>query len=228
MIPTFPNRCLPPTLTNIEAASRSFATIDRSVAWLVDTLALSAGDTVLDLGCGPRLYASRLARRGLKVTGVDYSRRSITYATQTAREQNLDITYRYQNYLELNDEAAYHTALLIYGDYCPLSPADRAKLLRNVRRALKSGGYFVLDVSTREHRLRQRRHNHWSVEEGSFWNADIHLVLEQHFDYPAELIHLDQYVVVDAGHNLRVFRNWFQDFTAGRITAELEQGGFLV
>lgn len=48
-----------------EAASRGFATIDRSVAWLSDSLNLKPGDSVLDLGCGPGLYASRLARRAI-------------------------------------------------------------------------------------------------------------------------------------------------------------------
>jgi len=63
-----------------DLASRCPETIDRSVAWIVETLGLCPGDAVLDLGCGPGLYAARLAQRGLRVSGVDYSRRSIDYA----------------------------------------------------------------------------------------------------------------------------------------------------
>ncbi len=70
----------------IEAASRPPETIDRSVAWLVEALGLRPGDAVIDLGCGPGLYAARLAQRGLRVTGVDYSRRSIAYGKQYAAE----------------------------------------------------------------------------------------------------------------------------------------------
>lgn len=44
---------------NIEAASRKPEMIDRSVKWMIETLGLKAGDIVLDLGCGPGLYASR-------------------------------------------------------------------------------------------------------------------------------------------------------------------------
>ena len=89
---------------NIEAASRKPETIDRSVKWLIKTLGLKTAASILDLGCGPGLYASRLARAGFHITGVDYSRRSIEYATKYASENNLNIAYRYQNYLELSDE----------------------------------------------------------------------------------------------------------------------------
>ena len=79
-----------------DLASRKLETIDASVAWIVATLGLQAGDSVFDLGCGPGLYAARLALRGLRVTGVDYSRRSIAFARDFARQQGLAIDYRCQ------------------------------------------------------------------------------------------------------------------------------------
>jgi SAM-dependent methyltransferase len=214
--------------SNTEAASRRPETIDRSVAWLVETLGLHEGDAVVDLGCGPGLYASRLAERGLRVTGVDYSRRSIAYATQVASEHGLDIAYRYQDYLTLDDEEQYDAALLIYGDYCPLPPEKRSQLLANVRRALKDGGRFALDVTTRVCRKRHGLQCGWYVVDTGFWKPGAHLVLEQGFDYPEQNIYLDQFVVIEEDGTLSVYRNWFQDYTRQTITAELEAGGFAV
>ena len=119
----------------VEAASRKPETIDRSVKWLIETLGLKTGASILDLGCGPGLYASRFARAGLLVTGVDYSRNSIDYASRYASENRLIITYRYQNYLELTDENQYDAAFLIYGDFCPLAPEQRSTLLKNIHPA---------------------------------------------------------------------------------------------
>jgi len=102
-----------------DLASRRTETIDHSVNWLVETLGLQSGSAVLDLGCGPGLYAARLEQHGIRVTGVDYSRRSIEYAIQDAQQQKLDIEYRYQNYLELADTELYDSALLIFGDFFP-------------------------------------------------------------------------------------------------------------
>jgi SAM-dependent methyltransferase len=240
----------------IDAASRRPETIDRSVAWIAATLGLQLGDAVLDLGCGPGLYATRLAGRGLRVTGVDYSRRSIAYASDYARKHGLDITYRYQNYLELADENQYDAALLIYGDFCPLSPGQRALLLQNVHRALKPGGYFVLDVSTREcrkryewkgsspydfsslgdantatfseFRLAVKNSPDWRFLESGFWKSGQHLLLEEGFDYPTQSIWLDQAIVIEENGKLSVYRMWFQDYTPKTITAELQAGGFRV
>jgi len=213
---------------DVEAASRKPETIDRSVKWLIKTLELKTPASILDLGCGPGLYTSRLARAGFQITGMDYSYSSIEYATKYANENNLNIAYRYQNYLELRDEDQYDAALLIYGDYCPLSPEQRATLLMNIHRALKPGGQFVLDVSTREHRKQYGNKNNWYAAEGGFWKPGPHFVLEQGLDYPEESIWLDQYTVVEADGKVSVYRNWFQDYTPETITAELEQGGFYV
>ncbi|HLO34206.1 MAG TPA: class I SAM-dependent methyltransferase [Anaerolineales bacterium] len=213
---------------DIDAASRRPETIDRYVKWLVKTLGLKTGDSILDLGCGPGLYASRFARAGMQVTGMDYSHRSIEYAMKDANENKLNINYRYQNYLELNDENQYEAAFLIYGDFCPLNPEQRSRLLRNVHRALKPGGKFVLDVTTREDRKKHGNKNRWYALESGFWKPGLHLVLEEGFDYPEQSLWLDQYTIIEADGKISVYRNWFQDYTPETITAELSQAGFSI
>lgn len=213
---------------NSDLASRRPETIQKSVAWLIATLGFQAGDAVLDLGCGPGLYAARLAEHGLRVTGVDYSRRSIAYAQAHAEEQKLAIEYRYQNYLTLDDTDQYNAALLIYGDFCPLSPEQRCQLLGNIHRALKPGGHFVLDVTTPGHRRKHGNKNGWYAAKTGFWKPTPHLVLEEGFDYPEQSIFLDQATVIEESGRVTVYRNWFQDFTRKTITNELTDAGYSV
>lgn len=210
------------------AASRVPAVIERSVDWITAQLALPRGAALLDLGCGPGLYAQRFAARGFHVTGIDYSRRSIAYAQQQAEAQQLAITYRYQDYLTLEDNNLYDAVLLIYGDFCALAPDQRTQLLTRVRRALRPGGTFLFDVSTRMHRERHGLRNHWAALAGGFWRPGPHLVLSQGIDYPEQLIYLDQYIVIDADQTFTVYRNWFQDYTPATITAEVAAHGFAV
>ncbi|MCB2210325.1 class I SAM-dependent methyltransferase [bacterium] len=212
----------------VDQASRRPAIIDATIEWIVNEVGLTPGDAVLDMGCGPGLYTSRLAKRGMQVTGVDYSRRSIAYAREWAEGHELDIIYRYENYLDLTDANQYDLVMLIYGDYCPLNPEQRQTLLANVRRALRPGGRFVFDVSTREHRAKYGAKNGWHAAESGFWRPGPHLALEMGFDYPEEEIYLDQYIVIEPEGKIAVYRNWFQDFDPDSIRAELVENGFEV
>ncbi len=213
---------------NTDAASRRPETIDRVVAWIVDEIQLKSGMAVLDLGCGPGLYCQRLAKAGMKVTGVDFSAASVSYAKQQASAEKLLIDYRLQNYLEFAEENCFDAALLIYGDYCALSPGDRKQLLKIVGRSLRRDGKFILDVTTRECRRTHGLSQGWYAAEGGFWSEKRHIVLEEGFDYPEELIYLDQFIVIDEDDSVRVFRNWFQDFSVDSIRKELEVDGFHV
>jgi SAM-dependent methyltransferase len=213
---------------HIDAASRRPETIQRSVEWLISELPLQAGQRVLDLGCGPGLYATQLAWRGLRVTGVDYSRNSIAYAQRQAQADGLEIEYVRQNYLELDYREQYDAALLIYGDFCVLADAERDRFLGNVWRALKPGGQFVLDVSTRRLHERVRERSGWQARAKGFWRPDWHLVLTQSFDYPAQDVCVDQYVIIEADGRVSVYRNWFHDYALETITPVLEAGAFKI
>lgn len=61
-----------------------------------------AGKKLLDLGCGPGLYAELFDDRGFQVTGLDFSRRSVQYAREHAAGTKRDIRYEYKNYLDMD------------------------------------------------------------------------------------------------------------------------------
>ena len=204
-----------------DSASRRPETIQRTVDWLMKTLHLQPGQRVLDLGCGPGLYAARLADAGLRVTGVDFSQGSIDYA----RRQHPEIEYLCQDYLDLNVKGKFAAVLLIFGDFCVLSPQQRARLMANVQKVVQPGGHFVLDVTTPALRQRIGLKNGWYAAKSGFWKPGPHLVLEQGFAYPEDLF-LDQYIVIEESGKVSVYRNWFQDYTPERIRQELESQGF--
>ncbi len=209
----------------VDGASRRPESIERITNHIATSVGLRPGDCILDMGCGPGLYAERLAQAGFQVTGVDFSQNSLDYAIAQAREKQLSIQYRCQNYLELDDQALYSAALLIYGDFCPLSPEQRAKLLANVRTALVPGGCFILDVTTPRCRQKYGLKNGWYAAGQGFWKPGLHLVLEEGFAYPGDLF-LDQSIVIEGDGKISVYRNWFQDYTPETIRTELAAGGF--
>jgi SAM-dependent methyltransferase len=100
-------------------------------------------------------------------------------------------------------------------------------LFANIRRALLPGGRFIFDVTTPHLREKEGLKNGWYAAQSGFWKSGPHLVLEQGFSYPGD-VYLDQYTVIEDSGKTSVYRNWFQDYTAETIRAELEANGFEV
>jgi len=211
-----------------DAASRRPETIERSVAWLTNRLDLARGSRVLDLGCGPGLYAERLAELGLAVTGVDISRTSLAHARRQARERGVRITYRCQNYLALRDRSCYDAALLIYFDFGVLADAERDELLARIHHALRPGGAFVFDVRAPGWQTDAERGTTWSTVESGFWRPGPYLELTRHFEYAEANVHLRQTLIVDSDRRVNVYRFWDRAYSPKTIARVLESSGFRV
>lgn len=220
---------------NTDAASRKPDTIDRTVAWLVEYLALRPGQRVIDLGCGPGLYCTRLAQRGLAVTGLDFSANSIEYAREQAAASGQPIDYVCSDYLCLDFHEEFDAALLIYLDYGVLPPSDRGKVLDGVRQALRPGGAFAFDVVTPAHPFPPDGHTSWAVggqtawqSASRFWRPSPYLELTRHFAYEEAGAHLEQTAVVEESGAVSLYRIWQHTFTPESIAAELSSHGFAV
>ncbi|MFC1538864.1 class I SAM-dependent methyltransferase, partial [Candidatus Latescibacterota bacterium] len=122
---------------NIDVSSRTTAFIDRSVEWIVSQFNVDAGMKIADFGCGPGLYAERLAQKQAEVTGIDFSARSIQYARESAAKERLSIHYINQNYLKFDTNDRFDIILLIMCDLCALNPIQRKQLLRMFNTTLK-------------------------------------------------------------------------------------------
>lgn len=129
-----------------EGASRKLSFIKTSAEWIKKVVPPENYPLLLDIGCGPGIYAEAFSRLGYQVTGIDFSKRSIRYAKNSAEKLGLNINYCCHNYLELDLNCMYDFATMIYCDYGALSTENRRILMDNVYRNLKVGGKFLLDV----------------------------------------------------------------------------------
>jgi len=205
-------------------SSRRVDEIGRIVDWLDAQLELD-GRRVVDLGCGPGLYARRMAARGAHVTGVDFSAHSLDYA----RSRNMErVEYLEADYLEDELPGGFDLAALIYFDYCALAPERRSRLLGRIRDLLVPGGYFVLDVpgpgafdAVEDAVVIEER-----LMDGFFAPGD-YVGVHRTDVYEDEAVSLDRFAVFEADDAWMIW-NWVQYFTPERIAAELADGGFMV
>jgi len=131
-----------------DAASRRAEKIDGHVRWIHNRLLTGRPTRVLDLGCGPGLYSSRLAALGHECTGIDYSPASIEYATRTASEEHLQCTYRLEDIRTAEYGTGFGLAMLIYGELNIFRADDAALILHKAYDALDPGGILLLEPHT--------------------------------------------------------------------------------
>ena len=83
----------------IDLASRRTAFITSSAEWIRSTFELGSGRSVVDLGCGPGLYANRLARSVRRSPASTSPERSIDYARAEAQREGIEVELRDADYL---------------------------------------------------------------------------------------------------------------------------------
>lgn len=203
-----------------DGASRKLETIQSSVEWLCEYCGDVKGKRLLDLGCGPGLYAEMLCDRGFSVTGVDFSRRSIEYARNQAEIAGRDIDYIYQNYLELDFDNEFDAAIMVYYDYGVLPPKDREVLLEKVHRALKRDGILILDVYNMSSFYSFREAQSVSYEKSGFWSPEPHVVIQRNVIYSETKNTLDRYLVM-TGDSTDIFNIWDQYYSKETFSGEL-------
>lgn len=214
---------------NWDAASRRPETIDATCHWIQTTLRYQTGQRLLDLGCGPGLYTTRFHEQGLKVTGIDYSKRSLGYAREQAVKGGQAIEYLYKNYLEINYQSVFDLVTLIYCDFGVLSESARSVLLRKIHEALKPGGHFVFDVWTPANSELTSVYKNWFIhEKQGFWKPTPHLELVNKKYFEADSVSLKQHVIVEAETMVSVYHLWEQCYTPKSITELLNAHGFEV
>lgn len=212
---------------DIDVSSRRGEFIDRSVEWILSRFGVDGGTRIADFGCGPGLYTTRLARHGARVTGIDFSPRSIEHAREVARKSGLSIDYAVRNYLEYETEGRFDLILMIMCDFCALSPSQRMVMLRKFHSLLAEGGSVLLDVySLNAFRQREEASSYGVDLFDGFWSAERYYGFLSTFRYEDAKVALDKYTIVEEGGGIRTVYNWMQHFSPQSLRAELEEAGF--
>ncbi len=102
---------------------------------------LNKGDKILDLGCGSGRDCFFLARKGVKVTGIDISKVAIEKAKEFAKKENLDIQFDVGNIEELPyDNKSFDKIISAY----TIQDTDIDKVSKEMHRVLKNNGKAYL------------------------------------------------------------------------------------
>jgi len=212
----------------IDLSSRNAAFIDRSAEWITSYFNVGAGTKIADFGCGPGLYTTRLAKKQADVTGIDFSKRSIQYAREVTTREGLLIHYVNQNYLEFETDNRFGLILMIYCDFCALSPTQRKKMLSKFHTILEPGGLVLLDVySLNAFEQREETAVYEANLLNGFWSPNKYYGFQNTFKYEREKVALDKYTIIEADRTRTIY-NWLQYFSPETLEREFTECGFTI
>ncbi|RKX21836.1 MAG: class I SAM-dependent methyltransferase [Candidatus Zixiibacteriota bacterium] len=213
---------------DIEPASRKKAFMDKSIDWIVSRFNIGNGSRICDFGCGPGLYSMPFAKVGAKVSGIDFSERSIKYAKKTAEENNLNIDYIQQNYLKFVTDKKFDLITMIYCDLCALNPKQRKILIGKFYKFLKNDGLVLLDVfSLNAFGQREETAIHEHLLHDGFWSAKDYYGFMNSYKYEEEKVFLDKYTIIEKSRTFEVY-NWLQYYSLKSLKNEFRENGFRI
>jgi len=210
-----------------DGATNNHAFVRESVRWISEIAPAEKYRALLDLGCGPGVYAELFDKAGYRVTGMDYSERSIHYARASAQANNAQVTYKRCNYLTLNDRTQFNMVTMINYDFGALSTDNRAALLKNVHAALIKNGLFIFDVFTPQKFSDLNENRSWECSSGGFWSPEPYLSLNSVYRYDEQNTILRQHIVMTE-HGVNCYNLWDHAFIESELIRDLKNAGFIV
>jgi SAM-dependent methyltransferase len=210
-----------------DAATRNHLAIEKTIQWINSQIHKKSN--IIDLGCGPGIYASKLAQLGHSVFGVDFNLESIKYAKQHNEVENRT-SYQYGNYLENSFQDTYSVAMMIYCDFGALLPDEQKNILGKIRNGLTNNGLFIFDVFEKGILEKNQEKKVWSMSEGNdFWCKDPYFLLDEvkHFN-DFNRIAYRHFVINQQNENIKEYITWDSYYDDESIGNLLKENGFKI
>ena len=195
--PAFSQRMLKEHLSQKhDAASRRTPTLKKHVDWIHSFVLEGRPSRILDLGCGPGLYAARLSALGHVCHGIDFGPASIEYAVKHAPA---NCTYTLGDIRATGFGSGYDLVMFIFGEFNVFKPEDAKLILSKAYAALKPDRKLLLEISTFDaiYELGNQPATWYSAENELFANAP-HLCLMESFWDEERSVTIERYYIVDA------------------------------
>jgi len=196
---------------------------EREAESVARLLAVSSGAEVLDVPCGGGRLSLALARRGYKLTGVDWSPEFLAHARSL--DTALGVTWERRDMRDLPWRERFDGAFCLGNSFGYLDDEGNAAFLRAVAAALKPGARFVLETPmVLENLLGHLNDRPW-------WKVgDVRLLVANHYDHTRTRLEIE-YTFVSNGrvdvrsgsHRAYSYRELVELIEAAGFTVELAE-----
>lgn len=224
--PVFSRRILQEHLAQEhDAASRRKAKIKKQVDWLHRQVLGGQPTHILDLGCGPGLYAAPFTKLGHRYSGIDFSPACIEYALETAPANS---AYRLGDIRTVEYGSGYGAVLYIFGALNIVRTADVQSILQKIHAALAPGGQVIIEASTLDavDQIGNQPAMWYTAEAGLFCDEPHLCLMETFWDEDSTTATERFYIVESASGRVTHHAASTVGYSDEQLTALLAQAGF--
>jgi ubiquinone/menaquinone biosynthesis C-methylase UbiE len=154
------------------------------VRYIIKKLNLKPGKKFLDCPCGIGRVALPLARKGIKVTGVDITRSYLDELSKKAKRTGLEVDLVHADMRRIDFDSQFDAAGNLWTSFGFFEKeSDNRLVLKKMYRCLKPGGKFMLHLINRDWIMVNYQARGWQEVAG------VKLVEERRFDYRTSINH---------------------------------------
>ena len=191
---------------------------------IVRHLGLTIGQRILDVGCGGGRYARALADVGMRVTGVDLSEELLGVAREKSPYLPGKPDFFRRDIRKLPFRGQFDGAISMFSSFGYFDRReDDLAIFRGVRRALVSGGRFLVDFLNAEH-VRASLVESEERDDGTMRVSIERRIADGPFG-PCVFKRIDAADAV-SGRKLTSFEERVRLYTPDEVEALLEEAGF--
>ena len=160
-----------------DAASRKPSNRRDIINWINSKI--TPNSKIIDLGCGPGLYAYELGELGHKVMGIDVNKEAIEYAQKNKSINGL-VQYKCSDYIKNSIDGKYNVAMIIFCDFSALITNEQKILLQKISNLLENDGIFIFDVFGKDEFKKQKNERSWYLSNGKdFWGNEPYFLMKE-------------------------------------------------
>jgi len=192
---------------------------EREAEFVSGVLAVQPGGELLDVPCGAGRLSLPLARRGYRLTGVDWSAEFLDHAR--SRDTRREVAWERRDMRDLPWRTRFDGAFCAGNSFGYLDDEGNEAFLRAVAAALKPGARFVLDTPMVIENLLGH------LQDRPWWKAgEVYLLVNNQYDHTRSRLDIE-YTFISNGR-VEARRGSHRAYTYRQLVDLLEDAGFSV
>ena len=187
---------------------------------ILELMGISPPGEVLDLCCGPGRHTVEFALKGFSAVGVDLTEEYLDEALRRAKERGVEIELVRSDMREFSRPESFDLAVNLFTSFGFFEDEeDDLRVLRNLRRSLRSGGRLVIELTGKEILARIFRERDWHR------NGEMIFLEERELtDNWSRMI--NTWTILDRGGKRSEYRFTIRLYSARELMSAVESCGF--